>query len=106
LPSNGSSDQTNTTFAKQRVLGTAHIENIENGRDRMFNILRRTISVDTNTHKTIEELYGAVLPIRSAEKLCKECKRAVKRFPGQRPQNGPNRKHHLLIVITMQQPQD
>jgi hypothetical protein len=28
------------------------------------------------------------------------------RFPGQRPQNGPNRKHHLLIVVTMQQSQD
>jgi hypothetical protein len=42
----------------------------------------------------------------SVNPLCKECKRTVNRFPGQRPQNGPNRKHHLLIVDTMQQPQD
>jgi hypothetical protein len=106
LPCNGSSDQTNTTFAQQRVLGTAHIENIEIGRDRKSNILRRNISMDTNTHKTIEELYGAVLPIRSAKKLYKECKWMVHRFLGLRPQSGPNRKHHLLIVVTMQQPQN
>jgi hypothetical protein len=30
--------------------------------------------MDTNTHRTIEELNGAVLPIQSAEKLYKECR--------------------------------
>jgi hypothetical protein len=84
---------------------------VQNGRDRKPNIFRRllisrNISVDTNMHKTIEELYGVVLPIWSAAKLYKECKWTVNRFPGQQPQNGPNRKHHLLIVVTMQQPQD
>jgi hypothetical protein len=38
--------------------------------------------VDTNTHRTIEELNGAVLPIESAAKLYREGRLTT--FPGQR----------------------
>jgi hypothetical protein len=54
---------------------------VQNGQDRKSNIFRRNVSVDTNTHRTIEELNGAVLPIQSAEKLYKEC-RNVQRCSG------------------------
>jgi hypothetical protein len=49
---------------------------VQNGRNRKSNIFRRNVSVDTNTHRTIEELNGAVLSIQSAEKLHKECRNA------------------------------
>jgi hypothetical protein len=54
---------------------------VQNGQNRKSNIFRRNVFVDTNTHRTIEEMNGAVLPIQSAEKLYKECRNA-RRYSG------------------------
>jgi hypothetical protein len=80
------------TFPGQSLSKTLE-EAMDLSQDRLILelLISRNISVDTNTHKTIEELYGVVLPVRFAAKVYKECKRTVNRFLGQRPQNGPNR---------------